>query len=64
MEYEGKLPRAWAEYLARLVQGPPPRDFQERHWQTAVDGALLFADEWAGLALLDGGRMNCSVWMR
>jgi hypothetical protein len=50
MEYDGKLPRAWAEYLARLVQGPPPGDFQARHWQAVVDGALRFADERAGEA--------------
>jgi hypothetical protein len=56
MEYDGKLPRAWAEYLARLVQGPPPGDFQERHWQVVVDGALRFADEWAGRAYALGWR--------
>jgi hypothetical protein len=50
MEADASMPRRWADYLARLVQGPPPGDFQERHWQTVIDGACLFADEWGGQA--------------
>jgi len=49
MEADAGMPRRWADYLA-LVQGPPPGDFQERHWQAVIDGACLFADEWAGRA--------------
>ena len=50
MEIDAGMPRRWADYLAQLSQGPPPGDFQERHWQTVIDGALGFADEWAGRA--------------
>jgi hypothetical protein len=31
MEADAGMPRRWADYLARLVQGRPPGDFQERH---------------------------------
>ena len=50
MEADAGVPRRWADYLAQLSKGPPPGDFQERHWQAVIDGALLFADEWAGRA--------------
>jgi hypothetical protein len=33
-------------------------DFQEGHWQTVIDGALRFADEWAGQAYALGWQPN------
>lgn len=50
LEYEGNLPRAWAEHFARLEQDGPPGDFSPTRWQAALDGALVFLDQWGAEA--------------
>ncbi len=47
LEFDGGLPRGWAEHFARLIVGEPPGDFSPTRWQAALDGALTFADQWA-----------------
>jgi hypothetical protein len=49
LEYTG-LPRSWAEPFARLLTGPPPRDFSPTRWESIRDNALPFADRWAAEA--------------
>lgn len=50
LEYDAGLPREWAEHFAKLLAGPVPGDFSPTRWQAALDGALMFADRWAGEA--------------
>ena len=65
MEHDAGMPRRWADYLTQLSKGPPPGDFQERHWQAVIDGACsLRTNGQAGRVPLDGHPMNCSAWMR
>ena len=47
LEYEAGLPRSWAEQFARQLVKGPPGDFSPVRWQAAIDGALVFADQWA-----------------
>ncbi len=54
LEHEAGWPRRWAEYFARLILADPPRDFSPVRWQQALDGALIFADEWAAKAIALG----------
>ncbi len=41
------FPRCRAEYFARQNCKGPPGDFSPMHWQKALDGELIFTDEWA-----------------
>lgn len=50
LEYEANLPRAWAEHFARIEQDGPPGDFSPTRWEAALDGALVFADQWGAEA--------------
>ncbi len=54
LEYEAGWPRRWAEYFARQIVKGPPGDFSPVRWQQALDGALIFADEWATKAIAAG----------
>ena len=44
------LPRAWAEPFARLLCGAPPRGFDPSRWASVVEGASIFAEQWAAQA--------------
>jgi hypothetical protein len=44
VEYDGDIPRQWAEGLARLDADRPPADVPLRRWQRFVDDAGLFLD--------------------
>lgn len=50
MEYEAGMPRAWADAFAKIVHGPNRFADYPARWQSVVDGALVFADQWAGKA--------------
>jgi hypothetical protein len=44
VEFEGCLPRQWAEGSARLHPDRPPADVPPRRWQRFVDDVGLFLD--------------------
>jgi hypothetical protein len=58
--YDGKLPRAWAEGLARLHPDEPPADVPLKRWQTFVDDCARFLDAgWAEkVAVLGWGPLD------
>lgn len=49
-EYDGGLPREWAEGLAKLCTMPPPAGYTPRRWSRLVNDAGRFADRWAAQA--------------
>jgi hypothetical protein len=44
VEYDGGLPRAWAEALARLDPNKPPADVPAKRWLRFIDDCGLFLD--------------------
>jgi hypothetical protein len=50
IEYDGEIPREWAEGLARLCVMPCPEGVSEIRWRQVVDDAGRFADNWAAKA--------------
>jgi hypothetical protein len=44
VEYDGNIPREWAEGLARLDPDRPPGDVPLKRWQRFVDDVGLFLD--------------------
>jgi len=44
------LPIDWAEPFARLLCGGPPRGFDPAYWASVVEGAAIFAPQWAAQA--------------
>jgi hypothetical protein len=51
VEYDGKIPRAWAEGFARLHPDRSPGDVPVKRWQTFVDDCGRFLDDgWAETA--------------
>jgi hypothetical protein len=50
LEYDGGIPRAWAEGFARLDPDRPPGDVPLRRWQQFVDDVGCFLDRWADMA--------------
>ena len=51
VEYDGEIPRAWAEGFARLDPDRPPADVPPRRWQRFVDDVGRFLDDgWAAEA--------------
>jgi len=50
IEYDVKIPRAWAEGFARLDPDRPPGDVPPRRWLRFVDDVGLFLDRWAAHA--------------
>jgi hypothetical protein len=50
IQYDGEIPKEWAEGLARLRVMPCPEGVNETRWRQAVDNAGLFADQWAANA--------------
>jgi hypothetical protein len=50
VEYDGGIPRAWAEGFARLDPDRSPDDVSLRRWQRFVDDVGVFLDRWAAYA--------------
>ena len=50
-EYEGGLPREWAEGLAILCTIPNPLNTPDETWRTIVNSAAKFADIWGQQAV-------------
>jgi hypothetical protein len=46
-EFDGGIPRAWAEGLAPLNPSQAPADVPPRRWLLFIDDCGRFADEWA-----------------
>lgn len=46
VEFEGRIPREWAEGFARLVCMPCPGGVPERRWRQFIDDAGRFLDRW------------------
>jgi hypothetical protein len=57
-EYDGGLPRAVAEGLARLELLPALQKFSKIRRQAVIDGAARFADVWAVKALALGWQVE------
>ena len=47
VQYDAGIPREWAEGFARLYVMPRHPDFTEEDWQTLIDDAGRFMDQWA-----------------
>ena len=47
IEFDGRVPREWAEGYARLLNQPAPADVAPDRWQTFVDDCGRFLDSWA-----------------
>lgn len=50
VEYDGAVPRDWAEGFARLNPDRPPGDVSAARWRRYVDDVGQFIDRWAGHA--------------
>jgi hypothetical protein len=47
LEYDGGLPRNWADLLARLRPQRPPPNLSPNAWLAYVDACHILADRWA-----------------
>ena len=47
VEYDGGIPRGWAEGFARLDPEGPPATIRPEHWSAFVGAARRFLDTWA-----------------
>lgn len=47
IEYDGEIPREWAEGLARLCVMPCPEGINGTRWRQVVNNAGRFTDHWA-----------------
>jgi len=56
VEYDGCVPREWAEGFARLDAARPPGDVPQKRWRQFVDDVGLFLDAWATHAAALGWR--------
>jgi hypothetical protein len=50
VEYDGCIPRAWAEGFARLHPDRPPAGVPLRRWKAVIDAIGTFLDHWAAKA--------------
>jgi hypothetical protein len=50
VEYDGGIPRTWAEGFARLDPSCPPLGVPLRRWRDIIDGIGVFLDRWAAKA--------------
>ena len=50
IEYDGGVPREWAEGLARLLSSPPPSGVIPSLWHDRLNRAARFCDIWAAKA--------------
>jgi hypothetical protein len=54
VEFDGAIPRSWAEGFARLHPDRPPGDVPLKRWRQFVDDVGRFLDLWAGTAVALG----------
>jgi hypothetical protein len=54
IEYDGGIPRRWAEGFTALCTMPPPAGFAPERWQRIIDATGAFLDRWAGAAIRCG----------
>jgi hypothetical protein len=54
IEYGGRVPRDWAEGLARLLSSPPPAGVLPSLWRVRVDRGVRFYNAWAAHAAACG----------
>jgi len=50
IEYDGGVPREWAEGFAKLSTMPCPPAYRPQRWARLVEAAAHFIDEWAPVA--------------
>jgi hypothetical protein len=50
VEYDGGIPRAWAEGYAMLDPDRPPVGVPPRRWRAVIDAIGSFLDRWAAVA--------------
>jgi hypothetical protein len=50
MEFDGGIPRPWAEQLSRLHPDRPPSSVSPRQWRQFYDDCSRFLDRWASKA--------------
>ena len=50
VEYDGGVPREWAEGFARLDLAEPPAGFDQNRWRQLIDDGGRFLDRWAETA--------------
>jgi hypothetical protein len=63
IEYDGGIPRAWAEALSRLHPDRPPPDISLREWRQFCEDAHRFLDHWGRQATALGWRpMDIFGW--
>lgn len=53
-EFDGKLPREWAEAFAKLQFIDKPKQYSQAEWEQVLNDAGLFADKWASQAMALG----------
>jgi hypothetical protein len=58
VEYDGGIPRVWAEGLARLNPDHPPVDVPPKRWLQFIDDIAIFLDRWAACAATLGWGAN------
>lgn len=61
VEHDGRVPRHWAEGLARLHPDRPPRGFTPSRWLEVVNDSGLLLDRW-GTTLEALGSTDADVW--
>lgn len=54
VEYDGGVPREWAEGFARLDLAMPPSGFDQERWRQLIDDGGRFIDRWAQTAAACG----------
>lgn len=54
VEFDGGVPREWAEGFARLDLAVPPSGFDQERWRQLIDDGGRFLDRWAGTAAACG----------
>lgn len=60
-EHDGRVPRRWAEGLARLDPNRPPHGFTPARWLEVVNDSGLLLDRW-GATLEALGWSDADVW--
>jgi hypothetical protein len=54
IEFDGGIPRDWAEGVAHLISSPPPAGVSSILWRSRIDRAARFCDAWAAKAAACG----------
>lgn len=61
IEHDGRVPRRWAESLARLHPDRPPRGFTPARWLEVVNDSGILLDRW-GANLQALGWTDVELW--